>query len=62
MSKVPPCLDPYLLKDELLAALRQSPLTSQLVPLRAEEIIQIIMQKPIVIALEEQVRTLKLRL
>lgn len=51
MTKLPPSFDPYLIKDELLAALRQSPLTSQLVSLRAEEIIQIIMEKPIVMTL-----------
>jgi hypothetical protein len=62
MSKLPPSFDPYLLKDELLASLRQSPLTSQLVPLRAEEILQLIMEKPIIMTLEEQVRTLRLKL
>jgi hypothetical protein len=36
MSKLPKSFDPFLMQDELMATLKQSPLTSQLVPLRAE--------------------------
>lgn len=51
MTKLPPSFDPYIIQDELLAALKQSPITSQLLSLRAEEIIQIILEKPIVLSL-----------
>jgi len=62
MTKLPSSFDPYLMKDELLAALRQSPLTAQLVSLRAEEIIQVVIEKPIVMTLEEQIRMLRQKL
>ena len=43
MTKIPTSFDPYLMKDDLIATLKNSPLTSQLVSLRAEEIIEIVL-------------------
>ena len=62
MSKLPSSFDPILLQDELMAVLKKSPLTSQLVPLRAEEIVQSVLEKPICLKLDEQVRQLKYKL
>ena len=42
-----------------MATLRKSPHTSQLVPLRAEEILQLVIEKPICMKLEEQIRVLE---
>ena len=39
MSKMPDSFDPYILVDQLALTLKQSPLTSQLVGLRAQEIV-----------------------
>ena len=52
MTKLPTSFDPLMLQDELMATLKKSPLTSQLVPLRAEEILQNIIEKPICMKLE----------
>jgi hypothetical protein len=53
MSKLPSSFDSLLIHDELLATLKKSPLTAQLVPLRAEEILQLVIEKPICLMLEE---------
>ena len=45
MSQLPKSFDPYLLTDDLFKILKESPLTVQLVPMRAEEIITSIIEK-----------------
>lgn len=47
MFKLPTSFDPLLIQDELFVTLKKSPLTSQLIGLRAEEIVELIVQKPI---------------
>ena len=59
MTKLPASFDHLLVEDQLMATLKNSPLTAQLVPLRAEEIVQLVIQKPICLMLEEQIRQLK---
>jgi hypothetical protein len=42
MSHLPKSFDPFIIKDELLQTLKNSPLTTQLVAMRGEEIIEAI--------------------
>jgi hypothetical protein len=39
MLALPPSIDPYLIQDQLLAVLKQSPVTEQLISMRAAEIV-----------------------
>ena len=59
MSNMPDSFDPLLLEDQLMATLKQSPLTSQLVSLRAEEIVQQVLEKPACVLLERKLVELK---
>ena len=62
MTKIPTSFDPYLMKDDLIATLKNSPLTSQLVSLRAEEIIEIVLEKHICRGLGDTINSLKQKL
>lgn len=62
MSSLPASFDPILLQDELAAALEASPLTAQLVPLRAQELIQTVLEKTIVHELRANIQALTERL
>jgi hypothetical protein len=59
---LPASFDPLLLQDELLETLQRSPITQQFAVLRAEELLQAVIEKPIVSSLRADIERLQAEL
>lgn len=59
---LPASFDPLLLQDDLLETLLRSPITQQFAALRAEELLQAVLEKPIVSSLKAEVERLQAEL
>jgi hypothetical protein len=59
MLKLPASFDPLVLQDQLLHTLQQSPLTQQFAVMRVEELLQSVIEKPIVQSLRSEVEKLQ---
>lgn len=55
---LPASFDPLLLQDTLLQTLQRSPITQQFAVLRAEELIQAVIEKPMLSSLKAEVERL----
>lgn len=59
---LPASFDPLILQDNLLQTLQRSPITQQFAILRAEELLQAVIEKPIINALKAEVERLQAEL
>lgn len=59
---LPDSFDPLVLQDQLLHTLQRSPITQQFASLRAEELLQAVIEKPIVNSLKAEIEKLQAEL
>jgi hypothetical protein len=59
---LPASFDPLILQDDLLQTLQRSPVTQQFAVLRAEELLQAVIEKPIINNLKAEVERLQAEL
>lgn len=59
---LPASFDPLILQDDLLQTLQRSPITQQFAVLRVEELLQAVIEKPIINNLKAEVERLQTEL